>query len=145
MNRAEAKGIIIDQFISEFNETTPVNLSNQGNFILCTSPITNTVKPSDSAWVRFMVENNITPKATLGTKGHRRFRRTGFISSQIFIPEGVGTKIGNDLCEELISIFEGERLGDIAFDYGEYDEIGNIENNLYQFNVIIYYFFDEQK
>lgn len=146
MTRQEAKKNLIIEFISEFNETTPVSLTNQNDFILCTNPITNDIpKPTDSSWVRFMIKNNDTPKQTLGKKGSRRYRRTGLIIAKVFIPEGEGTYDGDTLCEEILDIFEGERLGEIVCEKGYYEEFGNDEKGLFLYNVIIPYWFDETK
>lgn len=146
MNRKEAAIAITNEFISEFNETTPVSFNNQNNFWLCTSPLTATVKPSDSNWLKFEVVDNDTPKVTLGTKGHRRYRRSGFIACQVFINEGSGTSDGRDLCEEIINIFEGERIAEyIVFNEGNYIPIGNLDSGWFQFNVVIYFTFDESK
>lgn len=145
MTRQEVKKTILLEMIAEFNETTPLLLTNRNEYILCTSPITPSSKPSGSPWVDFMVKDNITSKVTLGTKGNRRFRRTGFIAARVYIPESEGTKEGDTLCEEIISIFEGERLGDIAFDFGDYEEIGNTSTGWFLYNIIIRFSFDETK
>lgn len=146
MNRKEAAIAIVNEFISNFNETTAVSFDNQNTFRYCTSPLTNTTKPSNSPWVIFNVEGNKTIKATLGTEGHRRFRRAGFIASSVLVPEGGGTSDGLDLCEEIISIFEGKRIAsDIVFTYGDYFPIRNTNDGWYQFNITVYFTFDESK
>ena len=146
MNRKEASIAITNEFISEFSDTVPVTFDNQSSFWLCTSPMTASSKPSDSSWVTFTVEHNLTSKATLGTKGHRRFRRVGFISAQVFVPENTGTSTGEDICNEIINIFEGERIAtDLVFEYGEYVPVRNIDSGWYQYNILIDFFFDESK
>lgn len=145
MTRKEAKKAILTKFITEFNESTPVALTNQNDFKLCTSPLTNTTKPTDAPWIRFMIMNNSTPRQTIGPPGGRRFRRLGLVTSQVFVPEGVGTSSGDTLCEEIVNIFEGVRSGEISFERGYYEEIGNTDSGLFQYNVIIPYWFDETK
>jgi hypothetical protein len=146
MNRKEAAIEITNEFISEFNDTTPVSFDNQSTFWYCTSPISSTTKQSSKPWLTFSIIDNTTSKATLGTKGHRRFRRVGFISCQVFVPEGTGTSSGRDICEEIVNIFEGERIAtDIVFKYGDYLQIGNDNSGWYQYDITIYFSFDEPK
>jgi len=143
MTRQEVKKTILTYFIQEFNETTPVHITNQG-FYKCTSPLTPSEKPSNEPWIRFIVKNNNTQQWTLGRIGSRRWERYGFISCQVFIQENTGTNQGDTLCEEIIGIFEGERLGQICFKKGVYEEIG-ANDGWFQFNIIIDYQFDETK
>ena len=144
MTRQEAKRIILSEFISEFNETTPVNLTNQDEFYLCTSPLTPVQKPSDAPWVRFMVMNTTTVQRTLGLAPARRWRRYGMITAMIFVPDGEGTKRGDALCEEICNIFEGERIQNINFEQCVYEEIAN-NNGWFQWDLTIYWWFDESK
>lgn len=145
MNRKEAKTTIINEFITNFNSTTPVCLENNENFYLCTTPLTPTTKPTSSPWIRFTIKNNVTYQKTFGKVGSRRWRRTGFIAAKVFIPENTGTYAGDNLCEEIISIFEGERLQDIVFEEGKYEEIGQTDEMWFLYSVIIYFSFDETK
>lgn len=146
MDRIEAEIEIIKEFISAFNTTTPVSLENQPGFWYCTEPITQAEQPSNDIYVTFRVMDNNTSKSTLGTKGHRRFRRMGIVSSKVLVPEGVGTYDGKLICEEIISIFEGERIADdIVFTYGDIIPIGQLESGWYQYNVVVYFSFDEEK
>ena len=146
MTRQEAAIAITNEFVTNFNSTTPVSFDNQVNFWLCTSPLTATTKPSSSTWVTFNVVDNTTPTITIGNKGARRWKRAGFISSQVFISEGTGTSAGRTICEEIIDIFEGERIAsDIVFTYGEYLPIGSIESGWYQYDITIYFSFYETK
>lgn len=146
MNRKEAAIAITNEFIDNFRSTIPVSFDNQSTFRLCTTPLTNTTKPSDTPWVTFSVRDNITTKNTIGIKGHRRFRRAGFVSSQVFVPENIGTSTGRDICEEIIDIFEGERIAeDIVFTYGNYRTSGNNTDGWYQYNIFISFTFDEAK
>jgi hypothetical protein len=146
MNRKEAAIAITNEFINNFRSDIPVSFDNQSTFRFCTDPLTNTTKPSDTPWVTFSVRDNLTVRSTLGIKGHRRFRRAGFISSRVFVPENAGTSLGRDICEEIIGIFEGERIAtDIVFTYGDYRKAGTNENGWFQFNIVIYFTFDEPK
>lgn len=146
MNRKQAATAITTEFISEFSSTIPVSLDNQTTFIKCTSPITASTKPSNSPWITFSIINNKTLTSTYGEYRSNRYKRIGIISCQVFTPEGTGTSTGADICEEIISIFEGKRIStDIVFTYGDYIHIGSTQTGWYQFDITIYFSFFEKK
>lgn len=146
MNRKEAAIAITEEFITNFDATIPVVFDNQQNCWLCTSPLTYAEKPTDSPWVKFSVVDNTTPSSTFGNQGARRFNRLGFVSANVYVPENEGTSEGRDICEVIISIFEGKRISEkIMFNYGDIADVGNIDSGWYLFNVTVYYSFDETK
>jgi hypothetical protein len=144
MTRQEAKQNLMNEFISNFNETTPVVFDNQNIFWYCTNPLTATVKPSDNSWVSFNIAFNKSYQRTIGKKPYRRWCRPGIIHANVNIREGIGTTDGDTLCEEIIDIFEGERIDEIVCYDGFYEPIGNVDG-FYLYNIIIYFKFNETK
>jgi hypothetical protein len=124
MNRIEAKNFLLKEFITEYGSTTPVAYDNNEEF----------VKPDNASWARFSVLNHTSYQATMGGEDNRRFSRYGLILFQVFIPVNTGTYEGDVLCEQILDIFEAKRFGSIVCKTGEYKEIGNTGNDLYQFN-----------
>ena len=143
MKRSEAKSTLLKEFLDKFNTTTPISITNKNDFFFSTG--IKTTKPTTSPYVRFWVQNNDTSTPTIGGVGARRFGRLGFIAAQVFIPENDGTKNGDELCEEIIDIFEGNRFNEIVCETGTYREAGNIENNYFTYDVTIFYRFHECK
>lgn len=145
ITRKEAKTNILLYFISEFNETVPIHITNQDDFKLCTNPLTNTTKPSNSPWVIFEIRNISGDPETYGNRGKRRWRRRGMISAQVFTPQGTGTSAGDTICEEFKVIFEGDRLDSITFKECQYNEVGINASGWMQHNITCFYFFDETR
>lgn len=116
----EAQKALRAEFISNFDDTIPVNFNNRDIFYLCTSPLTIIEKPSDSIWVRFYFNMNNSFQRSFASEGNRDFRRPGMINYQVFVPKGEGTKEGSEVCEEINTIFEGKRFTDIYCYAGTY-------------------------
>jgi len=141
--RAEAKDILLKEFIANFSATIPVSWENKDEFFFCTGVKTN--KPTKVPWVRFKIQNNQSPQISYGSEGNRKFKRSGLISCQVFIPSGTGTEDGDTICEDIVSIFEGKRFTDIYCYAGTYIEMGIQSDGFYGFKVIIFFDTDEQK
>jgi len=134
MTRAEAKNILLKEFINNYSET-PYSLMNNDNF----------EKPDNSPWVRFFVKNNDVEQVSYGPKPHRRFGRMGSVKYQVFLPINTGTFVGDNICEQINDIFEGERFGDIICKEGTWSETGINKDGWFQFNGRVYYEFDQLK
>lgn len=143
MNRKEAKNILLVEFTNNFDPTVPIAHTNYADFYL-TSWV-KVDKPTNAPWVRLFIQNDFTEQHTIGPTGGRRWERDGEISFQVFIPPNKGTYIGDDLCEQIIDIYEGKRLGGIVCKEGWYKEIHNNEEDLFQFNGSISFTYDETK
>jgi hypothetical protein len=141
--RQEAKILLKKAFIANFNNTIPVAFENFDEFFFTTGVMTT--KPSSSTWVRFVVQNNNTRQQSFASEGHRRFRRYGIVSCQVFIPSGTGTSVGDSLCEDIVDIFEGKRFSDVYCWGGTYSEMGIQEDGFYGFKVTIFFDVDDIK
>jgi len=141
--RQEAKIILLKEFISNFSNTIPVAFENKDEFFFTTGVKTN--KPTSSAWVRFLIQNNSSNQISYGSEGNRKFGRFGIISCQVFIPSGTGTDTGDDICEDIVDIFEGKRFTDVYCYAGTYSEMGIQEDGFYGFKVTIFWDLDEIK
>ena len=135
MTRAEAKDVLLREFISVYGTTTPVAYENNEAFI----------KPTDAPWVRFLIQENTSDQKSIGAIGGRKYRRPGLISYQVFIPNNTGTYEGNLLCEKINDIFEGNRFGEITCWTGSWIEVGINSQDLYQFNGSIQFEHDQLK
>lgn len=141
--RREVKIALVSEFLDNFDTTIPISLDNNDEFVLASGTITE--KPSDSTWVRFMVQNTSTDQISYGSEGNRKFGRFGVVSCQVFIPSGTGTDVGDALCEDIVEIFEGKRFTDIYCYQGVYTEMGIQEDGFYGFKITIFWDLDEQK
>jgi hypothetical protein len=142
MIRSEAKSFLLKEFLSNFDTTVPISLSNRGFYL---SDGTVSEKPVDEPWVKFWIQNNDANQHSFGAAPNRSWKRMGFIAAQVFIPEGTATYDGDILCEEIIDIFEGKRFSQIVCYAGTYREAGNIEEGYFTYDVTIYYDFYERK
>ncbi len=143
MTRSEVKNILLQEFLSGFNQTTAITLSNRNNFYYSTG--TSTAKPQEAPWVKFWIQNIQTVVKTIGAVSNRRFDRYGMIAAQVFLPENIGTSEGDILCDEIIEIFEGKRFGQIVCEDGYYRETGQVEDGYFTYDVTIYFYFQETK
>ena len=102
-------------------------------------------KPNNSPWMTFIVKPNETLGQTIGPKGDRKFKRMGVILFQVFIPLYSSSYVGMNLCERVIGLFEGERIGGVVWCYkSNYSPTGT-SGDFYQFNGSVYYRFEETK
>ncbi len=135
--------ILLKEFLTNFDQTIPVSIMNTDNFFFTTG--TQTTKPSDSPYVRFFIQNNNSDQVSFGSIGNRKFGRFGLISYQVFLPEGIGTEIADDICEEINTIFEGNRFGTIYCEAGFYDRKGIQEDGFFMSKGTIFWNMDEVK
>ena len=135
MNRADADDTLQSLLISEWNDATPIRFENR--------PFT---KPEDSPWISFIFKGNVTKGETIGSVGHRRFKRVGMIFFQVFVPLYSSTYAGSHLCEDIISIFEGKNIDGIWVYKSIYSPTGPSKyDDYFQFNGSMYVRFDEIK
>ena len=138
-----AKDTLLKQFLSNFDNTIPVNFMNKDDFYFTTG--TATTKPSDSSWVRFYIKNNNSFQNTFASTGNRNFRRQGLIIAQIFVPANSGTKTGEEIGDEINNIFEGKRFTDIYCYAGTFRESDIQEDGFFMFVLSIPFDFDTRK
>ena len=145
-DRIVTKTRLLQEFIDNFNSSTPVAFTNRDNFFLMTSPtLTQTSKPTDDPYVRFYIMNNVSTQQSFGSVGNRRFERMGLVSYQVFIPANSSTGEGDTLCEEINNIFEGKSFDDIYCYEGSWSESGIQENGFFMFNGTIMWDSDQKK
>jgi len=101
-------------------------------------------KPNALPWVRMIIKQNEGRGQTIGGKGCRSFKRLGMILFQVFTPLYSGTYDGNDLCEKIIKIFEGENINNISY-YNAFFSPTGPDGNWYQFNGNIEFSFSDKK
>lgn len=91
---------------SALQPTVPYSVDNQGK--------DDDVFPSrDAAWVRLTLLDGEAEQVEMG--GTRRWRRTGVIEIQIFIPAGDGDGQSAELCDTVRDIFEGRTISGVIF------------------------------
>lgn len=103
--------------------------------------------PQTSPWARYIVNHVTGQQATLAAVGSRLFNRTGLVTIQIFSP--INQEGGLDKLQQLAMIakdaFEGKSTEEnIWFRNVRIQEIG-ASGNLYQFNVLAEFDYDELK
>lgn len=129
---SDAMTALSAEFVSNFDDTIPVQFDNQGSFKLCTSPnLTTTTKPSNSIWVRFYFTNNDGFQVSFASEDNRTVRRPGLINYQVHIPQGQGDRDGRVVCEEINTIFELKRFSNIYCYTASYRESGIQEDGSY--------------
>ncbi len=109
--RVEAKSILLKEFFTNFNTTTPISLKNVDNYILSNG--STTPKPTGEPWVRFYILNNNSDQISYGSTGNRTVRRTGLIAYQVHVPQGSNTNVADTLCQEINDIFELNKFSGI--------------------------------
>jgi hypothetical protein len=139
--RTEIKNTLLLEFLSEFDTSIPISFANKNDFYL-TSGV-KVSKPSNSAYVKFYIMNNTTDQVSYGSENNRRFERSGIITYQVFIPSNTGTKVGDELCDSINSIFEGKRFDDIYCYRGEWEESGIQDNGFFMLSGTIYWVSDD--
>jgi hypothetical protein len=103
--------------------------------------------PVKEAWARYTIQHFTGTQDTLGGAGSRLFNRTGLVTIQVFIPL---KKEGNlALLEQLAMVakdaFEGNSTSEgVWFRNARIQEVG-ASGNVYQFNVLAEFTYDELK
>lgn len=143
MDRSEAKDVLLKEFISNFDNTIPVNFNNKNDFYFTTGVATT--KPSTSPFVRFWITNDNSRQITFASAGNRTTRRFGMINYQVFIPQNSGTEAGELICEEINDIFELTKFQDIYCYEGIYRESDIQDDGFFMFVGSIRYDFDLKK
>jgi hypothetical protein len=98
-------------------------------------------------WARSTLIHVTGFQATLTDgSGRKRFRRTGFLTVQIFTPTGEGLSSADILAKLISDAFEGQSspLG-VWFRDVKTNEVGSDDGNWYQTNVVIDFEYDEVK
>lgn len=94
---ANIENKLTSYFLKKWNKRTPVVLKNQLQVEFATDV---------PAWVRFSVLRTANRQDSMGREGNRRFLRIGRIYAQVYVRSGNMTELLNELCSEIIDMFE---------------------------------------
>lgn len=136
MTPKEARNAIEIAYLTEFNGQFPIALDNQ--------PFTPPETGEGVKWVRVNVKFTDGGQSSLGRLGNRKFEKYGLMFVQVFTPTGHATNDNDDLAEDSLNLFEGERLGDLWFNSGRIVTIGS-DDEWYQQHVVLEFTFDAIK
>ncbi len=95
----------------------------------------------ETPWVRLHIKFNDGGQDSLGKSGNRKFGRVGFVYIQVFTKKGGATNANDDLANNSLDVFDGERLGDLWFFNGRIETIGS-GDVWYRQNVVIEFKFE---
>lgn len=128
MTPKEARNAIFTRYLDEFSGQFDIALDNQ--------PFTPPEAGEGVKWVRVNVQFNTGNQDSLGTEGNRKFVKRGFLFVQVFTPVGHATNDNDELAQDSLDLFDGERLGDLWFQDGRIVTIGP-DGEWYQQNVVL--------
>lgn len=128
MTPSEARNAIFTRYLTQFSGQFDIALDNQ--------PFSPPDPGEDVKWVRVSVQFTLGTQSSLGKTGNRKFVKSGFLYIQVFTPKGHATNNNDDLAEDSLNLFEGERLGDLWFNNGRIVTIGE-DGEWYQQNVVL--------
>jgi hypothetical protein len=128
MTPKEARNAIFARYLTEFDGQFPIALDNQ--------PFTPPETGDGVKWARVSVKFNDGTQSSLGKSGNRKFEKYGLLFVQVFTPTGHATNDNDELAEESLDLFEGERLGDLWFNNGRIVTVGS-DDEWYQQNVVL--------
>lgn len=128
MTPKEARNAIFTRYLTEFSGQFDIALDNQK----FTPPETG----DGVKWVRVSIKFNDGTQSSLGQSGNRKFEKYGLLFIQVFTPDGHATNDNDELAEDSLNLFEGERLGELWFNNGRIVTIGP-DGEWYQQNVVL--------
>ena len=111
---SDAREAIYTKFISEWGTFTPYTFGNE----------TFNSEAQTNPWVRLTVLNQASEQNSLGPKGRRKYRRTGFIVVQCFGLANTGMKELDDIVMQVRTVFEGEKFDGVFVNDTVTREIG---------------------
>ena len=89
----ETERDILERFLSDNWTTTPIQFDNY-----------RFVKPSDSKWIAFTINNVSSTQQSMGTSNPLN-RHVGVINIQVFTPAGNGSKEAKELARDIATLF----------------------------------------
>lgn len=133
-SQADARETIYQTFATDWASTSAYTFANEAF-----SP------PVGQPWVRLTVQLQTGNQETLGDVGHRRFRREGLITMQVFVPLDTGLRAQDALVQQARNIFEGRTLtGPVWCIDADTYEIGP-SDGWHQFNIDVAFAFEETR
>lgn len=128
MTPKEARNAIYQRYLDEFSGQFDIALDNQ--------PFTPPDVGEGVKWTRINVQLVTGTQSSLGVSGNRKFVKEGLLFIQVFTPNGHATNTNDDLAEDSLVLYEGERIGDLWFKNGRITTIGE-DGEWYQQNVVL--------
>jgi hypothetical protein len=131
MTPVEARNTLIKKYFDTFSGQFPILTDNQLG------------KPPESPlkWVRIAVKFDDGNADSLGSKGNRRYLRAGTLNIQVFTGANKGTDENDELAEDSIAIYDGEKFGDLWLFNGRVETVGS-DGEYYHQNSIIEFNFE---
>lgn len=94
------------------------------------------------AWVRFSVQNNLSNFISIGGPSVK-VRKLGIIFVQVFVPQGQGTLLADQIVDKVSNTLEAEQLtSGFTLQETSVQNVGN-NNGWYQVNVSTPFYYDE--
>lgn len=100
----------------------------------------------DKTWARVLMRSVGGGQETLGSTGNRKFRRQALIIVEVFTPRGRGLGTGDDLAQEILSIYEARSIGGLDLTDGTITEVpSTVESKSIQHLVQVLFDYEEKK
>jgi len=103
----EATEIALQHWKDQWGATTPFVFENEDDARLDSGTV---------PWARLSIRELTGGQETLGPIGSRKYIRRMVARVQIFVPTNAGMKRSRQLAEQARAVFEGKRVGGLAFD-----------------------------
>ncbi len=129
---AQAKEAILNYFITEWGNETPITLPNEN------------YDAPDTEWIRITVLETSGGQETLGRTANRKFLRQGHVLVSIFTEQDQGTARADALAHHARTLLEAMQILDVNFTNGVIRETGNVET-WYQVVVDVTFTYNETK
>jgi hypothetical protein len=101
-----------------------------------------TTPPNDEPWIRFNINHSAGGQASIGSPTANRFRHIGFLTIQVFAPEGNYGILAKDLANAILELYQGTSDSDIDYYNVRVDEVGNDGYGWFQINIIADFRYD---
>ena len=107
MSFAATAATIRQRFASEFalvRAAVPVAYANR-----------QFTPPDNAEWVRLAIIEGDSTLAGLGGMGSNRYRNTGVVAAQIFVPVAVGDGLAYEIADDIATIFRSKLVSGVRF------------------------------
>lgn len=123
MSYADEGTAILQRFYTEWAGTTGIAVPNK-----------EFEPTADEPWVRVSILGADAALVSSGNTGDRRYRHTGLVSVQVFVPKNTGDGVARTLAEQACAVFRGVTADDVVYG-APYVTPGGTDGNWYQLNV----------
>lgn len=130
MNQSESRLAILQQWETGWDAlhpADPVDPEDPATFVPYTydnEAFTTDALGRLGAWVRVAIQDSTRQQATMGSAPSRKFETRGRVFVQIFTPIDAGQALQATLADDVRTVLEGVRLGDLLL----YDGVTRGEN-----------------